>query len=699
MGAFADLIARQRGHLLPWVPVCLGVGIGLYFALPVEPSMASLAGLVLGAVGLAGFSRSAGETAAPLAVGMALVLFGVGHAGLRAQTVAAPVLDFRYYGPIEGRVVRLDRSLSEKPRLTLDQVVLHNTAPVRTPKHVRVSMHGAFGLPMPQTGTRVILTGHLSPPMGPAEPGGFDFRRMAWFQALGAVGYTRTPVLVLEPPAADSLALRITALRMALSEAIRAALPGQAGAFAAAVSTGDRSGLSRETLDKMRASNLAHLLAISGLHMGLLTAVVFATLRTAIALWPWLALRVDGRKWAACLAFVAAAGYLALSGGSVATQRAFIMVAVMLAALLLDRRALTLRAVAVAAILILLWRPESLTSAGFQMSFAATTALVWVFRQMRDGPLWRAPSWARPVLSLVVSSAVAGLATAPVGAAQFNMIAQYGLLANLVAVPLMGFLVMPAAVAAAALSAVGAAAPALWVMGQGCAAILWVAEQVSGLDGAVRAVVSPAPWVLPLAMGGALWGMLWQGRAKLLGFAPICVAFWLWQVAERPPVLISSTGGLIGVMGPEGRALNKPRGDRFIARAWLENDGDLRGQEAAALPEGLSWNGLRLQALTPAALRKVEEPCSAADVIVTASRETSGLPCLVLNGRVLAATGSLALWRGAEGLQVVTARTQAGQRLWTPHVKARDLAAAEAVLASEYLRGLQSLPRQAQFQE
>lgn len=662
----ATIIARQRGHLFPWAPVWIGLGIGAYFAQRAEPPTALLWGLLIAAVVLCWLARRASEAAGPLLLALALAAVGFGWAGLRAQQVASPVLEFRYYGPVEGRVVDIDRSLSDAVRITLDHVVLLNTAPDRTPHRVRVSLHGAQGFTELVPGGWVILTAHLSPPMGPAEPGGFDFRRHAWFDRLGAVGYTRTPVLALAPPDRASRSVRLTAMRLSLAEAIRARIPGQPGAFAAAVSTGDRSGLSRETLDAMRGSNLAHLLAISGLHMGLLTGVVFAALRGGIALWPYVALRVDARKWAASLSFLAAIAYLALSGGSVATQRAFVMVAVVLVAVLGDRRALTLRAVAVAALLILLWRPESLLGPGFQMSFAATTALVWAFAMLRAAKLTAAGRWWQPVMALVISSAVAGLATAPFGAAHFNRIAQLGLLANLSAVPVMGLIVMPAAVAAAVLAPLGLAGPALWVMGRGCAWILGVAEWIAGRDVAILPVVAPPGAVLPLIALGGLWVVLWQGWGRLAGIVPCVVALALWLHAPRPPILIADTGGLVGVMTPEGRALSTPRGNGFVARAWLENDGDLRAQAAAYREDALSFGEVRVRLLTEAGWRRAEAPCADADIVVTRARVPDPPDaCRVIDIATLRDAGALALWPARDGLRMETVAQRVGRRYWS----------------------------------
>ncbi|MEM8956708.1 MAG: ComEC/Rec2 family competence protein [Pseudomonadota bacterium] len=675
------VLDRQRGHLFCWVPVCLALGIGAYFALPVEPEVRDYLWLSAALVLISTAAYVLGRGAAPLMVALALVGIGVGLAGFRNHLVAAPMLDFRYYGPVQGRLIAIDRSISDKTRLLFDQVVLSRVDPDDTPARVRVSLHGDRSLDTRLVpGKTLMVTAHLSAPRGPVEPGGFDFRRHAWFQQIGAVGYSRTPVMAVEPPDGTAWS-HLQRVRASISEAVRARLPGQTGAFAAAVLTGDRSGLSRETVDQMRDTNLAHLLAISGLHMGLLTAVVFGFLRTGIALVPPLALRVNGKKWAAVGALVAATGYLALSGGSVSTQRAYVMVAVMLCAILLDRRALTLRAVAIAACLILFFRPEALLGPGFQMSFAATTCLVWVFGEIRAArtPLtsdarpsrWR--RWLRPVVALVISSAVAGLATAPIGMAHFNTSATYGLLANLVAVPLMGSVVMPAAVFAGLLTPLGLEGIGLWVMGRGIDGILAVAHALSHWPDAVRTVRQPPGLVLPMIVLGGLWVMLWQGRARVAGLVPFCAAIWIWMETPRPDVLISSDGKLVGVMTPEGRALSRARGNGFAARAWLENDGDPGDLELAHE----RWRGAgkvlasdRLYVIDDqddTALRLAEAICVPGAVLIADDDLSVTGPCTLFDPARLRQSGAVALNIRTEGApQTRTVRDVVGQRPWTP---------------------------------
>ncbi|MBO9452709.1 ComEC family competence protein [Tropicibacter sp. R16_0] len=659
-------LQEQRGYLFPWSPVCLGIGIGLYFLLKSEPDLWAYG--VLSVTAGAGFFRALRhpDVWTPLIACISLISLGFVLAGVRAHAVSGPVLDWRYYGPVEGRVIAIDRSASDAVRITLDHVRLNRVSPDEMPHKVRLSLHGAS--PVLTPGDVIMTTGHLSPPQGPVEPGGFDFRRHAWFLGLGAVGYTRTPVLRTGAPDYGDWGVWIYRLRLSASRHIQSILPGEVGGFAAAITTGDRSAVSQETLRDLRTSNLAHLLAISGLHMGLLTAFVFGALRTALSLIPSLALRMPVKKIAALGALAAAAVYLALSGGNVATERAFVMVAVMLCAVLVDRRALSLRAVAVAAMIVLVLRPESLLGPGFQMSFAATTALIAVFGMIRDMEWSMGPNWLKPVLGVVISSGVAGLATAPFGAAHFNTIASYGLIANLLSVPLMGVLVIPAAVLAACLAPLGLEWIGLELMGAGLRWILWVAHWVSDMEGAQRRVMSPPELTLPLLAIGFLWLMLWRGGLRWMGVVPAAVALALWTQAERPGVLIADTGGLVGVLTQDGRALSKPKGAGFIATVWLENDGDAADQQHAALrwTDGQDkqrrmtagdWEIIHLVGKRAVA---GFNHCEENQIVVASVPATIPGGCHLFDPQRLRETGSLAI--SAAGMKTATQIT--GRRLW-----------------------------------
>ena len=667
-------LQEARGTLFPWVAVFIGTGVGLWFALPWEPGLPFYliaAAVVACACALRIFGP---ELVFPLVIALGCLALGMLAAGLRGHLQTAPMLAFHYYGPIEGRIVGIDRSQSDAIRLTLDRVVLRDTKPARTPLRVRVSLQGDQHWLDPVPGQVVVLTGHLDAPSGPVEPGAFDFRRMAFFDRLGAVGYTRAPVLLLAPP--EQGALLIDRLRSHLSKAIRDVVPGDAGAFAAGAMTGDRSGITQDTVVDLRKSNLAHLLAISGMNMAFLVAFVFALIRGGLACVPPLTLRVNTKKVAAVAALAVALFYLDLSGANVATERAFIMVTVMLGAILLDRRALTLRSVAIAATILLLWQPECLLEPGFQMSFAATIALIVGFRTI-DTRVAREklPRWMLPVYTMVLSSVIAGLATAPYAAAHFNRVTDYGLLANLLTAPAMGLLVMPGGVIAALLAPFGLAAPALWVMGLGARWILFVAHWIAGLDGSVTAIPSPSPMVLPVMTFGALWLVIGTGRGRLAGLGLIMLALVIWAGSGRPDLLIAPDGRIVGLQTDAGRALSSARGGGFAAENWLQNDGDLATQEQAAArtaftgPKGVRQFGLAdvsgVALSGKAGMAALNDACAGGGLVILAGiAETPPATCALIDEALLRKTGALAIWADAGGLRIVPARAAA--RLWQP---------------------------------
>lgn len=678
-----NALQAARGSLLPWAPVLIGCGIGLWFEHANEPSTLSYllsAGVMIGALAVWRFGP---ELIQPLALALLCVLAGWLACGVRMWTVDAPVLSFRFYGAVTGRIVGIDRSQSDALRITLDQVWLERTSPARTPQRVRVSLRSKQEGHPPFPGQTVILTAHLSAPQGPVEPGAFDFRRMAYFAQLGAVGYSTTPLMLWEGAAPG--ARPIDRLRSYMSQGMMEHMPNQAGAFATGAMTGDRSWIRQSTAQDLRDSSLAHLLAISGQNLAFLIAFTFALIRYGLALIPYVALRVNTKKIAACASFFVAAFYLALSGSNVATERAFIMVTVMLGAVILDRKVLTLRSIALAGIIILLWKPESLLDPGFQMSFAATAALIAGFRALdRKLSATMMPLWAIPAFALFLSSLIGGLSTAPYAAAHFNRYADYGLLANLLTGPVMGLVVMPAGAIAALLAPFGLAAPALWVMEQGARWILFVAQWIAGLDGAVSYIHAPGPWALPLITLAGVWVILVPGRWRLAALLPGCAGFLMWVMAERPPLLIASSGALVGIIGPEGRALSAPRGDGFVAQNWLLNDGDNSTQSAAAMRLGMSGefgarhfelSGVRGTALKGrAAQERLSEMCQISDfVVINTAVEHPPEGCLILGPKALRTSGSLALYPQKDGaLHVVTAQHK--HRVWTGEApSARDV--------------------------
>ena len=665
-----EALLHARGQLFAWIPVFQALGIGLWFALPVEPLgwHYALVALAL-ALALLGW-RLLAEIWHPPLVALGAVLVGVLACGLRLALVEAPVLAMDYRGPVQGRVVAIDRSQSDALRLVLDQVVLRDLSPSLTPKFVRISLQDQD--PVVTPGEVILITATLAPPGGPVEPGAFDFQRMAFFDQLGAVGYSRDPLMLWQDPA--PWGQTINRLRTWLASGIREAVPGDAGAFAAGAMTGDRSGIRADTVAALRDSNLAHLLAISGQNMAFLTIFVFALFRYGIALVPPLALRVNAKKLAAVAAFGVAAFYLLLSGANVATVRAFLMVVVMLGAVLLDRRALTLRTVAIAGVVLLVWQPEELLAPGFQLSFAATVVLIAGFHILDARILAeKMPRWMMTVYVMVLSSILAGVATAPYAAAHFNRFTDYGLVANLLTGPAM-LVLMAAGAVAALLSPLGLAWPALWVMGKSSSWILAVAHWISDLDGSVTPIWAPQAGALPLITLAGIWVILTQGRGRWAALAPAALGLGLWALTDRPLLLIGQDARLVGLLGADGRALSQSRGAGFAAETWLQNDGDLAVQSVAAARAGFTgapgarWFqvgemiGVSLTGKSAAA--GLVAACTRADLVITTAVVEGRAPpgCLVLDPARLAETGALAGYLQDGALHLQPARDSA--RMW-----------------------------------
>jgi competence protein ComEC len=459
-------------------------------------------------------------------------------------------------------------------------------------------------------------------------------------------------------------------------------VPGQDGAFTSAILTGDRSGMGRATDAVLRASNLYHVVSISGLHMTMLAAAVFAMIRYGLALIPPLALAWPLKKIAAVVALVAGAAYLIISGSEVPAQRSYVMTATVLVAVLLDRPALTIRSVALAALIVLAMTPESLMQPGFQMSFAATLAMVAAFEALRGRAWWQhtqtAPGWrfAKPMVAIAMTSLVAGAATAPISAFHFNAVAQYGLLANLIAIPAMGVVVMPAAVIAVAAAPFGLDWLPFQVAGLGMGYIIAVAGFVAGLGGAVTGVPSGPPASLALILIGGVIGVLWIGRGRWAGLAPAALGLALWAGSDRPDVLIADNGRLFGIATPPGRVLSSDEGNGYAAESWLKDDGDLASQAEAHARGNLQRRKHRIVAEVPGLGKLVyvgsrdtggaRELCAENAILIAPNWSVApDGGCLFVGQERLRSEGALAIRVRSGGLEVEGARSLNRDRPWT----------------------------------
>ena len=684
--SLAEQAHSERSRWSLWLPVALGVGVGTYFSLPFEPSVGTAYASAI-AAGIFGFmaSKSNRSWARAIAALACAALIGFTTAKLREEIVAARVLVERVGPiPVEGRV-DYAQSHGKGIRVILSEVRSPRFDEGSTPGRVRISFRsGANGL---RPGDFIHATAVLMPPSGPAAPDAYDFARTAFFQRIGAVGYAYgRPVVVERVPTSPLLTPieeRIARLRFRMTERIHEILPGSTGAIAAALITGDRGGISDQDESSLRDAGLAHVLAIAGLHMALVGLGIFWLARAVLALFPSLALRFPIKKWAACAALGAAGFYLVISGAGAPSIRAFTMLAMMLLAVLVDRPALSMRAVALAAAIILLVEPESLVEPGFQMSFSAVVGLIAVAEWERGR---RASSLAsgnalfaglrRYARGIATTSLVGSIATMPFAIFHFDRATHYAVLGNLLAMPVMGFVTMPAAALSVAAMPFGLDAWPLRLTGLGISLMLALGHWVSTLPGSVSVVAAWPIEALVLISLGGLWCAIWRNSWRWFGLIPMVLGTIMAFTTRPPDLLIAADGRTLAVRGADGvlEMVGFAR-DTYSANEWLKRDGDERtADEAVASPaDGTRCDalGCRVRAPHGLAIAKVlradalNEDCARSDVLVSAfPLDQSCLgPRLVLDLRRIQAGGGYAVW--FDPLTVRSVREARGERPWS----------------------------------
>lgn len=672
-----DLAEAQRGRWMLWLAPVLLAGILLYFALPEEPPL-WIGPTVLSASLVAWAALRGSVPTAPAVMTLAALAAGFSAAQLRTAGTGTPILNGRL-GPVlvEGRVVEIAPLPGEGGRVLLEELTVARLPSQDTPRRVRIRVAADLGGVAP--GDRIAVLTELLAPPPPAAPGAFDYQRQAWFEGIGAVGFSFGAVRAHQPgSAASGWSERWTELRHTATHRILEALPGPEGGIAAALMTGHQGAISADVIAAMRDSGLAHLLSISGLHIGLIAGILLLGLRAGMALVPWVALRLPTKKIAAIAALIGTGAYVLLAGAPVPTQRAFLMTAIVMLAVLADRSALTMRLVAWAAVVVSLIRPEAVLGASFQMSFAAVAALVATHEGLAarsvTGPRSLISRIGRVLVGIALTSLVAGAATAPFAAYHFHRLADYGVLANMAAVPITGFWVMPLALFAFALMPLGLEAWALVPMGWGIEAIVVVAQWVAGLPGASIQVPAMSAAALAAVVTGGLWLCLWRGRWRWLGLVALPVAGVLILLHRPPDLLISGDGAVVALRDAEGRLrLSDPRKGGIAIETWLERNGQRdrlpwpESPEAGGCDRDGCWAELRGRRLALAfSLAAAAEECGRVDLAVV----TRFLPSWRCRGSLLIDRGRLwragahAVWIEEEGVRIKTVRATRGERPW-----------------------------------
>ncbi|WP_434713028.1 ComEC family competence protein [Rhizobium sp. YTUHZ045] len=600
----------DHGRLLLFSPVFLGAGSAFWFLAASDfPLVASLFCLLVSAaaVFLTGPSRPALRASF-----MALALFAGGmlSAQFESWRASTVILDSSVTTTVTGRVERREGDGRGRWRYIL--AVAGTEAPElkRPPRRITAIVRGTDA-PF-EIGDIITGKARLTPPAGPALPALNDFSFGAYFDGIGANGffYSAPEKLDLEagPQAArstaDALLEWLHQLRSSIGDRIRSILPGDTGAFAAALVTDERRAISHATTEALRQSGLAHIVAISGLNMALSAGIFFVGFRMLLSLFPGVAQAYPTKKIAAAGALIAVTAYYLISGFGVSAERAFIMMAIMLIAVFFDRPSISLRNVVLSALIIIAISPSEVLGPSFQMSFAATLALVsgyqlWKDRRVRENAFLKLPI-IRPVVAVAgffggvfLTSLIGGFSTALFSIEHFHRLTAYGLPANLATMPIISFIVMPAGLLAMLLMPFGLDAPLWKVVGFGLDLVIAVAKTVSGWGGDIGIGRLPG-WYFAAAVAGFLLLTLLRTRLRHVGTSIIAIStliVLLLPVPRPPDLVISEDGSLVAVVAAEAIASNRENPPDFIFDQWqralvLPTHDPPKMLDGPAIPEG-----------------------------------------------------------------------------------------------------------------
>ncbi len=562
------------------VPVVFGIGIAIYFFAPAEPSIAvlCLVSTATGAIVYRSQSRGAGfyllSIAFFLLAGMAVAQFSV----MRSDN---PALQTQITTQIEGTVLNTERNSKGHPRYLIAVADMKTVPPLQWPKRVRLSARTAEKF---KPGDTISGLARLQPVSGPVLPGSYDFGFFSRFDKLGGSGFfmgaperTDTKQQLVQ---SERLEITVNRFRAVIAGRLETALPGPKGRIVTALVTGDKTGIAEQHKDALRASGLAHILAISGLHMALVTLTVIWVVRLLMVGSKQIATRYPTKKIGAIVGFLVATAYLFVSGGGVATQRAWIMVSVMLLAVLIDRKAITLRSVAISAVIILMLRPQSVFEPGFQMSFAAVTALVvgyeayYRLHSQRNNSTGSTTgilaSIGRFGAGLTLTSLIAGSATLFVSAYHFHQIASFGLLANVLAMPIVSILLMPFILFAMLMMPFGLEAIVLIPVSHALEWILAIATWVSELT-PLSNVGSMQPFMAVVFVTGFLTLLLFRTWIRAAGVVVLAMLPVFYDPPNIPDLIVSESGRAAGWKNPSGGfELLFPKQENFVTAIWTK---------------------------------------------------------------------------------------------------------------------------------
>jgi len=656
--AFARWVEAEHGRFVLMLPVAIGAAILLYFSLPTEPPL----WLGAGALGTAGVALAASWRHPYLRFVAALALAAsLGFARAEWRTAAEPPLAFIPTGVIKvsGSIARIE-IVPGAERITLAFPRLDGGPPL--PRAVRIKLRPDDPARL-QAGEVVQCYAMLFGPDRPAYPDGWDQGRDDFFSGLNAAGFALNHVTIISPAPPDRLADALQNLRAGIAANIMATLPPETGAIALTLLTGDEQAIPLQERQNFIEAGLAHILAVAGLHVGIIMGLAFAGSRYLLTRNERMTLRLPTKAIAAALALLAGVGYAALTGAHLPIIRSLAMASLATLGVFVGRRAVSLRGLAVAAVALMLATPETVLGTSFQMSFSAVMALICGYAAVQHFFTRFHASGSRlgriavHVLGLTYTSLLAGGASMPFAAYQFQQIQPYWIPANLLAVPLTAFWIMPVGLVALALMPLHAGALALFPMGWGIRVIVWITAQIAQWPDAMLRIAPMPPAAILLIAAGLVWLCIWRSTPRLAGIPVMALGAVLALLARPPDVLVSPDARLIAIRsGGTVFLITQRKGDRFTLEQWAPVWG-----QVPLTPAECTENTCRVGPVLFAAAPLAE--CTGSAIAVSPV-EFTGCAGPVIDRLYVYRNGATAAWVNGTKVTLRTDRAVQGLRPW-----------------------------------